>query len=321
MNLIPYALTAVLFASGGKPDPALQPYQPRPVEHPNGPYVLTDGSIYIVGSAEMQPILEKFNELFTNAHPGFKFKMLLKSSSTGLPGITAGVSAFAPISRQALPLELRPFRQMYGHLPTDIHIGWNGYTATNRIRPPGLYINVRNPLSGLSAAKAARIFVVGAGKGDLTHWGQLGLTAGWANRAIHVYGPRDDGSFATGMRHSKMNGLPFTPRYEPLPDFWDLIQAVAQDPYGIALIGSLDSKRLPPEVKILPLANEEGGRYSIGSYDDVLEGRYPYAQYLHLYMNRAPGQPLEPFLQEYAKLALSREGQAIIANRKNTPAA
>jgi phosphate transport system substrate-binding protein len=36
-------------------------------------------------------------------------------------------------------------------------------------------------------------------------------------------------------------------------------------------------------------------------------------------VNRAPGKPLDPFVKEYARLLLSREGQEVVAAQKNTP--
>jgi phosphate transport system substrate-binding protein len=35
--------------------------------------------------------------------------------------------------------------------------------------------------------------------------------------------------------------------------------------------------------------------------------------HLRVYVNRAPGQPLDPLVKEYLRMLLSREGQAIIA--------
>ena len=80
-----------------------------------------------------------------------------------------------------------------------------------------------------------------------------------------------------------------SPGYEPLPQDAEVIQAVAEDPYGISLAGFFDSKRLPAQVRMVPLAKEEGGPYSISSYDDVFEGKYAYAPYLHAYLNRFAG--------------------------------
>jgi phosphate transport system substrate-binding protein len=288
------------------------------VELPKGAsYVRPDGAIYIVGHDGMEEMLKQFNQLFAKTHPGFRFEMLLKGSATALSGLTAGVSAFAPIAREARPYdEVRPFRQIYGYEPTAIRIGRVGYAGPGRKNPPGTYVNARNPLAGLTVEQVARIFTTGGGTGDLTHWSQLGLSGQWGTRVIHVYGPRDDGGFATALRTAKMGAFAFTHRYEPLPEYADIIEAVADDPYGIGFVGFFDSNRLPPEVKLVPLAEKEGAPYSTGGYADVLEGRYAYTPGLHLYVNRAPGQPLDPFLKEYARLALSREGQAIITAQR-----
>jgi phosphate transport system substrate-binding protein len=293
-------------------------YQPRPVALPkDAPYVLDDGSIHIVAGDDMTELLTKFNALFIRTHPDFKFKMLLKGdSSNALAGITAGVSAFAPMSREAWSLDVRPFRQIYGYTPTDIRIARVGYNAPDHTHAPGIYINSTNPLPSLTVEQVARIFTTGNSTGDLTHWNQLGVKGAWEQRTIHVYGPRDDGSFASALRDAQMGGFPFTRRYEPLPDDAEILKAVAQDPYGIALVGFFDAKVLPPQVKIVPLAWKEGATYSTGSYEDVQAGKYPFSPFLHLYVNRAPGKTLDALMKEYARLVLSKEGQAIIAEGK-----
>lgn len=276
-------------------------------------YVLSDGAIYIVGSDGLQGILTRLNELFARKHPGFKFRLLLKGSSyTAMGGITAGVSAFAPMDREAWPLEIRPFRQAYGYEPTAIRIARIGYSAPGRPRPPAIYVNSRNPLPGLTIEQVARIFTTGGAKGDLTQWSQLGAKGTRAGRAIHVYGPRDDGGYATGLRHTLMESRPFSRRYESLPTDADIIRAVADDPYGIALVGPHNAKDLLLTARMLPLAEKEGAAYSTAGYDDVMAGRYPLSPVLHIYVNRAPGKPLEPWIREYLRLALSSEGQEVI---------
>jgi hypothetical protein len=82
--------------------------------HPDASYVLRDGSIYIVGNDGMKEMLEKFNELFQKTHPGVKFMMELEGSSTGIGGLTAGVSALAPMGCEAWPADIGGFREQYG---------------------------------------------------------------------------------------------------------------------------------------------------------------------------------------------------------------
>jgi phosphate transport system substrate-binding protein len=299
---------------------AARPYQPRPVQLPkDAPYVLADGSIYIVGNDGMKEMLEKFNELFTKTHGGFKFTMLLEGSSTGIGGLTANVSAFAPMGREAWPTDLSGFHEFFGYEPLDIRIGYDGFGPRPKLKtPPAIYVNVKNPLAGLTVAQVTRIFTTGAKDGDITQWSQLGLKGEWAKRAIHPYGPRDDGGLATSTRYTKMDKLPFTRRYEPLPKGVDIINAVAADPYGIAFAPFIDAAAVSRDVKVVPLAVQEGGPFADASYENVAAGRYPYSPHLHIYLNRAPGKPLDPFVKEYLRLVLSQEGQAIIAAQKDS---
>lgn len=302
----------IIFAFAVRGGAELPAYAPRPVVVPKGsPYVQADGSIVIVGNDGMEPMLAQFNELFTRTHPGFKFTLLCKGSSTGIGGLTAGVSALAPIGRGAWPVEIEPFRRLYGYAPTDIRIGRDGYAAPGRKNPPAVYVHAKNPLKSLTVAQVAKIFTTGGTGGDLTHWNQVGV--GGAERVIHPYGPRDDGSFATALRNDFMGDLPFCRRYEALAKSADVLRAVADDVNGIGIAGYIDAATVTPNVRLLALTASDGQEPALPDYDAVLAGRYPLAPFMHLYVNRVPGQPLDPVVKEYARLVLSREGQAIIA--------
>jgi phosphate transport system substrate-binding protein len=63
-------------------------------------------------------------------------------------------------------------------------------------------------------------------------------------------------------------------------------------------------------VKLLALAETDA--FSSGSYDDVKSGKYPLSRYLYVYINKAPGKPLDPLVKEYVKLILSKEGQEVV---------
>lgn len=312
------SLTAIFLAlAAALPATAQQPYAPRPVEVPkDAHYRLADGSVYIVGNDGMEDLLNKFNALFTQTHPGIKFTMLLHGSSTGIGGLTAGVSALAPMGRDAWPTDLSGFREAFGYEPFAVRIGYDGYARPKRKNPPAIYVNAKNPLAGLTTEQIARIFTTGATGGDITHWGQLGLKGAWAQRAIHAYGPRDDGSLATSLRHTRMEKRPFRPDYEGLPKLADVIAAVAADPFGIGLVGFFDATETP-EVRIVPLAGTAGASFALPTVENVQAGRYPLTPFIHLYVNRIPGRPLDPLVKEYLRLVLSAEGQAMVGAEKD----
>lgn len=313
-------VVALSFAGGALTD-ELPAYEPRPIATPvDASYVSADGSILIIGSEATGNLLRKFNEFFVMTHAGMKFTLVTKGlPSVALYGIVTGISAFALTDREIWPLEARPFRQTHGFEPTGIRIGRAGYSAPGRRNPPGIYVNVKNPIRGLTLEQVARVFTTGVGSGDITVWGQLELPGEWSQRVIHLYGPRDDGSWASAMRHAKMGGFPFARRYEPQSTPDRVFQALADDPYGIALVGFCDASSFSAAVKMLPLAAEEGQPYVAASPEEVSAGAYPFASYIMLYVNRGPGKPLDPLIREYAQMVLSREGQSIIAAQKDTP--
>lgn len=295
----------------------LPAYEPHAVTVPkDATYVRPDGSIAIVGDDATEETMTALDALFVKTHPGFHFTLVLKGSSTGIGGLTAGVSALAPMGRPGWHEDLSGFKDMYGYAPLDVHIGYDAFTHEKHKSPPALYVNAKNPLAGLTLAQVARVFTAGSGKGDITHWSQLGVKGAWEKREIHVYGPRDDGALATTLRETLMGHRPFATRYETFDHLADIVKAVAQDPYGIGLVGFFDANGMP-DVKIVPLAASEGEPFALPSYENVMAGRYPFASSLRMYVNRKPGAPLDPFVKEYLRMVLSREGQAIIAAGKD----
>lgn len=316
--VIAVAATAAVSAQATKA--AAQPYQPQAVAFPAGAdYIAPDGSIYIVGNDGMKEVLTRFNALFAKTHPGFRFSMKLEGSSTAIGGMTAGVSAFAPMARDGWKTELLGFKEVTGYQPTDIHIGYSGFGPRSGGKtPPAIYVNRSNPLSGLTVDQVTQVVTVGHPQGDITHWKQLGVSGDAGQRLIHVYGVRDDGGFATALAARHMRGLPFTYRYEALQNYKEVLQAVAADPYGIGVTGWVDAAKVSDKVKLLPLAAQPGGKFYTPAYADVRAGRYPYSVPMRIYVNRAPGKPLDPFVKEYLRMVLSQEGQAIIAAQKNS---
>ncbi len=44
----------------------------------------------------------------------------------------------------------------------------------------------------------------------------------------------------------------------------------------------------------------------------MVSKKYPLARYLYVYVNKAPGKPLDPLVKEFLKLVFSREGQEVV---------
>ena len=321
--LVAFSLSAAVPTVFAQTDSTLKPYVARPVDPPpkDASYLLSDGTIYVVGNDLVEPLFAKFTEIFMQTHPNIKIKMVMPGSPPAIAGITSGKSAFAPMGREAINQDLDGFAARYGYMPLDFLIGYD-QSPNPDIYPPGkfpdaLWINVKNPLPKLTMQQAARILTTGGGAADITHWSQLGLTGEWAQREIHVYLPSQRDAAFLFSNGYKFGGYPWTRRAEWLPRSPDVMNAVAQDPFGIGFVGywppdsGWDRQlELASQAKLVPLAESEGARFSHGGIGDV----YPLTGGIRIYVNRAPGKPLESWVKEYIRLALSKDGQDIIAS-------
>lgn len=272
--------------------------------------------ICIMGSRDFESLLQQVDASFATTRPGFSPVLKLQGTAAALEGLTVGVASIAICDRAAWPLELRPFRQLQGNEPLDIHIARIGYAAVNSQLPVAVYVNAANPLAGLTLARLKQIFVRGNAEGDITNWGQLGLTGEWAHRRIRIFGLRDNGGFATSVRHEDFDALPFARAYKPFNEPADAAKAIAQDPSGIVLLDRMNGNTLPPGIRLLPLASGHQSPYSAAAYEDVRDGKYPLSEYLHVYINRAAHHQPDPSITEYVQFLLSPEGQQMIAAAK-----
>lgn len=298
--------------------PQVQAEQPL-VPPSNATYLTADGRIAVIGNDGMATLMTDLNALFARQHPGFRFALTAKGSSVGIPALTAGATAFAPLSRELWLGDAHAFEQVKGYAPLDIRIGYSGHgPRAPHKTPPAVYVNELNPLASLTLAQLQAIATAGSPQGDINTWGQLGLKDVWQGRRIHVYGLRDDGGFASNQRMDRFGGLPWSLKYEALETREAVIAAVAADPYGIGLTGWVNAAKTSGNVRILPLATKAGSPAYTPAYADVAAGKYPLSAYLHLYVDAAPGQSLEPFIKAYLQMALSAEGQALIQAQKDS---
>ena len=75
------------------------------------------------------------------------------------------------------------------------------------------------------------------------------------------------------------------------PGSASVVQGVTEDRFGVGYSG-IGYKT--SGVKVVALADKDGGAFSDGNYEDVKSGKYPLNRFLYIYINRAPGKPLDP---------------------------
>jgi phosphate transport system substrate-binding protein len=285
---------AALEAQALKVDPALTPYQ-----RVSG----VSGSLNSVGSDTMNNMLTLWAETFRKFYPNVKIQVEGKGSSTAPPALIAGTAQFGPMSRQMRATEIDQFESKYGYKPTELRTSYDALSV---------YVHKDNPIEKLTLAQVEAIFGKSRRRGfkqNVTTWGQLGLTGEWANRPISVYGRNSaSGTYGFFKEHVLKNG-DHKDSVKEQPGSASVVQGVTEDRYGIGYSGS---GYKTSGVRAVPLAEDEKSQVSSGSYEDVTTGKYPLARFLYIYINKAPGKPLDPLVAEFAKLWFSKEGQEVV---------
>lgn len=289
---------------------------PRYVPHgvvisPDARYREPDGSIAVVGYNDMSHLLQRLNEVFTEAHPGIRFDLRLHGTATAAAALAYGVSAFAPMGAEFSHLELAAYRALTGREPLQIRVAHCSLDPAARSAPLAVFVNESNPIRALTVSQVRRIFATGDARGDLTRWGQLGAPADWTQREIHPVGIAEEraAGLADYMLSSVTRGLPFAPRFEGLYQSRDVVKRVAEDRGGI---GFASANAVTASVRILAIADTADDAYYLPSVDDVVNDRYPLNRHLYIYVNRTATGEIDPLVREYLRLVLSQEGQAII---------
>jgi phosphate transport system substrate-binding protein len=308
------AFTMGTAAAAATLDPRLPGYDPQPAMPPkDAGYLLPDGTVHIVsGNRGIGVVLEGFNALFARTHPGTKFRIDYnrEGNSVNMAALAHGITLVGPLGRETNWLEQASYRNIVASEPLTIKIAHGTLTSPRMTAGLAIYVNKDNPIRKLTMDQLARIFTTGAPGGDLTHWGQLGASGEWAARPIHTYGTPESSGYGYFMLKNKWGDRPFAPGYESFELAAQIVKRVGEDSYGIGFSGQ---GFLTPQTRLVALAENAAGPYMEGTEQEVASGRYPLDRSVDLAIRRVPGKPLDPFVKEYMRLILSREGQAIVA--------
>jgi phosphate transport system substrate-binding protein len=279
-------------AQAAQVDPKLENYTPV-----SG----ISGNISSIGSDTLNNLMTLWAESFKAKYPNVKIQIEGKGSSTAPPALIEGTAQFGPMSRQMKPTEIDAFEKKYGYKPTEMKVA---------IDALAVYVHKDNPIKGLTLGQVDGIFsgTYKRGGKNITKWGQLGLTGEWANKPISLYG-RNSASGTYGyFKEVALNKGDYKSTVKEQPGSSSVVQGVASDLGGIGYSG-IGYKT--SGVKALPLGSA-AGKLADPSYDNSLNGSYPLARFLYIYINKAPGKQPDKLVAEFLRFVLSKQGQEIV---------
>jgi phosphate transport system substrate-binding protein len=261
------------------------------------------GNANSIGSDTMNNLMALWLEEFKEHYPLVNIQIEGKGSSTAPPALIEGTAQFGPMSRSMKAKEVDAFESKYGFQPTQIRTSLDALAV---------FVYKDNPLQCLSLDKVDAIFSKTRKRGyqeNILTWGQLGLTGTWASKPISIYG-RNSASGTYGFFKTEVldNG-DYRDNVKEQPGSASVVQGITEDVYGIGYSG-IGYKT--SGVRALALSQKESSTCYDGSFQNVVNRKYPLSRYLYLYIVKYPNKPLDPLIKEFVKFILSQEGQQIV---------
>lgn len=261
------------------------------------------GNLSSVGSDTLNNLMTLWSELFYTFYPNVKIQIEGKGSSTAPPALISGTAQLGPMSRPMKGTEIDAFEKKHGYKPTPIR------TAVDAL---AVFVNKDNPIKCMTMAQVDAVFSKSRRYGykeEIKTWGQLGLTGDWAARPISLYGRNSaSGTYGFFKEHALKNG-DYKDEVKEQPGSASVVQGVTVDRYAIGYSGI---GYTTPGVRAVPLAEKEGGKCVEATAENAYAGTFPLARFLYVYINKAPGKPLDPLTREFVKLVVSKEGQGVV---------
>ena len=274
------------------------------------------------GSDTMRALMIRLGEEFARHSNGEMALDYVVVGSAAAPGLLVdGTADIVAMSRGMTTDERDAFRRSKSHEPLRIVVALDAL---------GIYVHRDNPLRGITMQQLDAMFSTTmkcsqgwfSDRQPSNEWSDLSFsTLG----RIRLYGRSTDSGTYDFFRESALCGGAFRPAVLEMRDSAAIIEAVAADPAGIgyAGIGFRDER-----VKVLALSPSSTFfeapyySYTVEKYvesDDfekrygwVVRGKYPLSRELYLYLPTGSENKITATARQFAAVALSRPGQALV---------
>jgi len=232
-------------------------------------------------------------EKYQGDHPDIRISVTGGGSGTGIASLVNGTVGIANASRQIKEEEIAE-AQSKGVNPVE-HI-----IARDAI---AVIVNPENPVSELTLQQISDIY-----SGKITNWTGVGgedrpivKLSRETNSGTHVY------FLETVLRlGSSDDKTLFSMDTLLLPSSEGIISEVRDNPNAIGYDGL---GYVPDDLKMIGIAETDGGAYVLPAIETVNDKTYPIARDLYMYTD---GEPTG-FIKEYLDWILSAEAQQIVA--------
>ena len=268
------------------------------------------GNFSSVGSDTLNNLMTLWAEDFKRFYPNVNIQIQGAGSSTAPPALTEGTANFGPMSRMMKDQEIQAFEAKFGYKPTPVALA---------IDALAVFVNKDNPVKGLSIDQVDAIFSstrkCGA-KSDVSRWSQLGVSGALGKMPIQLYGRNSvSGTYGYFKKHGLCKG-DFKNTVNEQPGSASVVQSVST---GLNAVGYSGIGYQTSGVRMVPLAEKGGDKFYDPTPENAVNGKYPLARALYVYVNKHPNKPLPPLEREFLTMVLSKKGQETVVKDGYVP--
>jgi phosphate transport system substrate-binding protein len=282
------------------------------------PVLLAAADIRCASADSMDGLMSAWTAGYTALHPDTPARIAQRAaySADFVEPLAQGRVEVAAFSREWFPAERAHFAVITAGAPLLVPVATGSRATKGGTHAIVIFVNDLNPITHLSLRQLREIL---ADDGQITTWGQLGLTGEWASRKISLNGMQ--ARRATGNPPGIVNFLEARllagrAWRQDIHEFVDtpggpqaleqIVRAVAADEAALGYSGFAYSL---PGTKTLELGEDDSGPFFAGSADEIARGEYPLARTVYLALGPKPDEATLGFV----RYVLSPAGQQVVA--------
>ena len=268
-------------------------------------------------------LLQSWTEGFERHQPEVLFENRMYGTASAIGALFTGAGNLAILGEEINPAAAAAFQRAKRYPPTGIQIATGSLDVNYFDYAHMIFVHASNPIRQLTVAQLEAVFGTEHKRGphNIRTWDQLGLSGEWAGRRIQPYSWKIDEDFALFFRAAVLGGShrwnvdvkEFVHVIRPDGSVYEhgtqILDALAHDRFGIA-ISSVRCAN--PQVKPLALASRDRGPYYPATQANLISQKYPLTRIIPAFVDRVPGEPIDPKLREFLRYILGREGQRAV---------
>jgi phosphate transport system substrate-binding protein len=268
----------------------------------------------------MAVLMKYWEEGFRKYQPGIRIENHMYGTASAIGALYTGTGDLAILGEEIQAAPAAAFERVMHYPPFGIEIATGSLDVRYFDYAHVFFVHKDNPLSKLTVTQLDAIFGAEHRRGprNIRTWGELGLDGEWKGAPISPYGWRIDDDFAIYLQDALLLGShkwncdlrelahATNPDGSVYEHSQRILDALAKDRYGI---GVSNLRYMNAMVKPLALAVSDGGSYYAATKENLIDRKYPFTRIIPAFVNRTPGKPIDPKVQEFLRYLLSYEGQ------------